>query len=303
MLCRKTALQAFDAIVAQGEGASAASEDSHFQKFAAIREEYRQLKAANPDFTPAQPAATNPVLRRPPTPAGKVWLEHADAVATVDLANSCYQLMLRLLGYAYGIPRPNPENGVALDLGIALMRACTLLGERAARLPAGPSNPGCNAGMSFTALRDSAPFAPGAGARRFFIERLEEFAAAGEMLAKDGEARAIAAAKLLSDLAKRAASLFESVGDPAPVAPPPVPKGAIGNEETTKANGIETVVGEKITIDFEAMHSFAAMRDGRANGVPRQCRRTVDSSQHDGCRKAGGDCGNLSFWCDPPPPQ
>ena len=224
-------------------------------------------------------------------------------MATVDLANSCYQLMLRLVCYAHGIPRPNPDNGVALNLGIALMRACTLLGERAARLPAGPSNPGRNAGMSFTALRDSAPFAPGAGARRFFIERLEEFAAAGEMLAKDGEARAIAAAKLLSDLAKRAASLFESVGEPAPVAPPPVPKGAIGNEETTKANGIETVVGEKITIDFEAMHPFAAMRDGRANGVPRQCRRTVDSSQHDGCRKAGGDCGNLSFWCDPLPPQ
>jgi hypothetical protein len=198
VLCLKTALQAFAAIVTQGEGAAADSRDSHFQKFVAVREEYRQLKAANPGFTPAHPAATNPVLRKPPIPAGKVWLEDADAVATVDLANSCYQLMLRLLGYAYGIRRPSPENGGALDLGIALMRACTLLGEKAARLPAGPSNPGCNAGMSSTALRDSAPFAPGAGAHRFFIERHEEFAAAGETLAKDGEARAMAAAKLLA---------------------------------------------------------------------------------------------------------
>ena len=57
VLYLKTALQAFDAIVAQGKGALAASEDSHFQKFAPIREEYRQLKAANPDFTPAQPVA------------------------------------------------------------------------------------------------------------------------------------------------------------------------------------------------------------------------------------------------------
>lgn len=210
VLCLKTALQAFDAIVTQGEGASAASKDSHFQRFAAIREEYRKLKAANPAFVPAHPAATNPVLRKPPTPEGKVWLENADAIATVDLANSCYQLMLRLLGYAYTIPRPNPEKGVALDLGIALMRACTLLGERATRLPAGSSNPGCNAGMSFTALRDSAPFAWGPAARRFFIERLEEFAAAGAVIAKDGEARAVGAAKLLADLAKRAADLFAS---------------------------------------------------------------------------------------------
>ena len=252
VLCLKTALQAFDAIVTQGEGASTDSADSHFQKFSAIRTEYRTLKAANPDFHPAHPAATNPVLRKPPMPEGKVWLEDADATATVDLANSCYQLMLRLLGYAYVVKRPHPEKGVALDLGIALMHACTLLGERAARLPAGPSNPDCNAGMSFTALRDSAPFAQGAAARRFFVERLEEFAAAGEVLGRGGDPRAIGAAKLLGDLATRAANQLASAGDPQPEAPPPVPPAAVGHEETSKTDGIETVVGEHVTIDFEA---------------------------------------------------
>ena len=54
------------------------------------------------------------------------------------------------------------------------MRAMTPLGERAARLPAGPPNPGCNGGMSFTALRDSAPLPPGASAGKFFVERLRE---------------------------------------------------------------------------------------------------------------------------------
>ena len=178
--------------------------------------EYAQLKAANSGFHPAHPAATNPVLRKPPAPEGKVWLEDQDAIATVDLANSCYQLMLRLLGYAYVIKRPHPEKGVALDLGISLMHACTLLGERAARLPAGPSNPHCNAGMSFTALRDSAPFAQGPAARRFFVERLEEFTAAGEALAKGGDPRAVGAAKLLADLAARAADQFASAGDAEP---------------------------------------------------------------------------------------
>jgi CDGSH-type Zn-finger protein/uncharacterized Fe-S cluster protein YjdI len=252
VLCLKTALQAFDAIVTQGEGASQDSSDSHFQRFAAIRTEYEKLKATNPDFQPAHPAATNPVLRKPPNPEGRVWIEGADATATVDLANSCYQLMLRLLGYAYAIKRPHPEKGVALDLGISLMHACTLLGERAARLPAGPSNPHCNAGMSFTALRDSAPFAQGAAAQRFFVERLGEFAAAGEAMAKSGDPRTISAAKLLADLAARAANQFATAGDPQPAPPPPFHAGAVGHEETTKAGGIETVVGEHVTIDFEA---------------------------------------------------
>lgn len=258
VLCLKTALQAFDAIVTQGEGASTHSEHSHFQRFAAIRAEYRKLKAANPAFQPAHPAATNPVLRKPPTPEGRVWLEDPDAIATVDLANSCYQLMLRLLGYAYAIRRPQPEKGVAVDIAIALMRACTLLGERAARLPAGPSNPHCNAGMSFTALRDAAPFAQGVAARRFFVERLAEFSEAADALAAGGDSRAAGAAKLLGGLAKGAASRFASVVEAAPIPPPPTPKGAAGHEATSKVGGIETVVGEAVTIDFEAKRCIHA---------------------------------------------
>src|SRR5262249_5771416 len=135
VICLKTALQAFDAIVTQGEGASADAEDSHFQRFCLIREEFEKLRLENPGFKPAWPAAVNPVLRKPPKPEGRVWLENEEAIETVDLANSCYQLMLRLLGYAYAIKSPHPEKGVAIDLAISLMRACTLLGERAARLP------------------------------------------------------------------------------------------------------------------------------------------------------------------------
>ncbi|MEP7211327.1 MAG: ferritin-like domain-containing protein, partial [Alphaproteobacteria bacterium] len=198
VICLKTALQAFDAIVTEGEGASEANATSHFCTFRNIRDEFAALKAKNPDFVPAWPAAVNPVLRRPPTPEGKVWIEAPEAVATVDLANSSYQLMLRLLAYSYGVKRPHPEKAAAVDLAISLMRAATLLGERAARLPAGPSNPNCHAGMSFTALRDSAAFAQGEGARLFFVERLKEFAEVGARLAAGGDSRASAAAKLIA---------------------------------------------------------------------------------------------------------
>ncbi|MDP3737021.1 MAG: ferritin-like domain-containing protein [Hyphomonadaceae bacterium] len=259
VICLKTALQAFDAIVTQGEGASADSADSHFHKFCAIRAEHRKLNALNPDFKPAWPAAVNPVLRKPPNPQGRVWLEDEEAIAIVDLANSCYQLMSRLLGYAYGVKSPHPEKGLAVDLGISLMRACALLGEHAARLPAGPSNPDCHAGMSFTALRDSSPFPQSEGARRFFVERFEEFAAVAAKLASNGDQRTLAAAKLLAELAKRAANSFVEAGKAAPANPPlPPPKSSPGQEATTKAGGIETVVGDSVTIDFEAKRCIHA---------------------------------------------
>ena len=125
--CLKTALAAFDSIVLQGEGSPAHAEHSHFQKFSAIRADFAALRVANPAFAPAYPAATNPVLRRPPRPEGRVWIEGAEAVSTVDLANANYGLMLRLLAYAYAVPVQSAKSAI-VDLGIGLMRAIVPLG-------------------------------------------------------------------------------------------------------------------------------------------------------------------------------
>jgi CDGSH-type Zn-finger protein/uncharacterized Fe-S cluster protein YjdI len=202
VICSKTVLAAFDAIVRQGEGAPADSEGSHYQKFAAIRRELRALKEANRSFQPAFPAAVNPVLRRPPRPEGRVWIENEDAAQCVDLANAAYGLMCRLIAYSYAVPRPAPAKAAAIDLGIGLMRALTLLAERAVRLPAGPSNPECHAGVTFVALRDSAPFPPGAGAHQFFIERFHELAKGAATIDADND-RTGRAARLLDELAAR----------------------------------------------------------------------------------------------------
>ncbi|MBS0419230.1 MAG: CDGSH iron-sulfur domain-containing protein [Proteobacteria bacterium] len=209
VICVKTALAAFDAIVVQGEGAPADSADSHYQKFLGVREEYRALKAKNPNFSPAFPAATNPVLRRPPRPEGRVWLENPDAIAVVDLANASYGLMLRLLAYAYALPAPCAEKSLSADLAIGLMQAMVPLAERAARLPAGPSNPHCHGGVSFTALRDAAALPPGRAARRFFVERFTQLSEAADALRASGDQRVLTAADLLGKLAKRAARGFD----------------------------------------------------------------------------------------------
>ncbi len=229
VLCAKTAVAACDAIIRQGEGAKEENPDAHFCRFRRVRDEYEALKAKNPKFEPAHPAATNPVLRRPPNPDGHVWLEDVEASAIVDVANASYQTMLRLMGYSYSIPSGDPEKGLTVDLAIDLMKAMTLLGESAARRPAGPSNPNCNAGVSFTALRDSSPLPRGASARYFFMERLDELAAgAAKLDQKDqrlaraaGLLKALAArAKRFGDMRDAPASIAQPIAAPPPDAPP-----------------------------------------------------------------------------------
>jgi CDGSH-type Zn-finger protein/uncharacterized Fe-S cluster protein YjdI len=265
VICIKTALAAFDAIVLQGEGAPQDSTNSHYQKFVMIRAELQALQQKNPDFHPALPAATNPVLRKPPRPEGRVWLETPEAVAVVDLANSSYGLMLRLLGYAYNVRGPHPEKSLAIDLSTGLMRAMTMLAERAARLPAGPANPGCNAGMSFTALRDAAPLPQGRAARRLFIERFERLSMAADALRSIGDARITAAADQLAALSKRAARGFDSAANAAAASATSTPRNtsAVKNTEhptteSTTADGIETVKGEKLDLIYEGKRCIHA---------------------------------------------
>ena len=256
VICAKTALAAFDAIVRQGEGAQADTEDSHYQKFSGIRREFAALKKTNRGFQPSFPAAVNPVLRRPPRPEGRVWIENEDAAQCVDVANAAYGLMIRLVAYSYSVRRPAQEKATAVDLGIGLMRAMTLLAERAARFSAGPSTPECHAGVTFVALRDAAGFPSGIAAHRFFAERLAELAKGAATL-ESRDRRSDQAARLLGDLAERAVRDFEHLSQtpeaavsqavaPAPAQPgaPPVPKSVAG--------GVEEIAGKDLTLIFDA---------------------------------------------------
>jgi CDGSH-type Zn-finger protein/uncharacterized Fe-S cluster protein YjdI len=278
VICAKTALAAFDAIVNQGEGAARENADSHYARFIALREEMKALQAANPDFAPAFPAAVNPVLRRPVRPGKRVWLENEEAAATVDLANSAYMLMLRLISHSYLVPRPHPAKALCVDLGLALMRAMSPLGDHAARLPAGRSHPGCNAGMSFTALRDAAPFPPGASAGRYFTERLAELSAAAQSLRllSNDDARVVQAARILADISERAARGFtDYAAEPslsaiapgahaaaatAPAATTPTPSAAGGAAAIEPGNvaptprtvdGVDYIEGRDLTLIYE----------------------------------------------------
>ena len=140
--------------------------------------------------------------------SGRVWLEDPETAAVVDVANASYALMLRLLAHSYVVPRPEPAKQLVIDLALGLMHAMGPLGELAARLPAGPSNPDCHGGMSFTALRDSSAIPPGPSAARFFCERLEELSQAAATLRPSPDGRVARAAGVFAELSARAARDF-----------------------------------------------------------------------------------------------
>ena len=188
----------------------------------------------------------------------------------MDLANACYGLMLRLLGYAYGLAGPSPEKALTVDLAIGLMQALVPLAEHAARLPAGPSNPNCNAGMSFVTLRDAGMLAPGRAARRLFVERFAQLADAAATLAAGDAPRAGSAPQQLVALSRRAARGF----DLAAVAPaaacgrrgPGRQRARGAGAGWPRATGVERIAGEKLDADLrgQALHPLALLRDACA---------------------------------------
>lgn len=153
------ALRAIDVIVEQGEGSPRDREDSHYRRFVEIRQELETLRAADPQFAPAWPVADNPVLRRPPEPEDKVFIDARQAAVLLDFACAAYGLLLRLLVQCFGrepadaLVRQKRLFGAAIEL----MHVVGVAGEALARVPASDDAPGVNAGMSFTMLRGVEP--------------------------------------------------------------------------------------------------------------------------------------------------
>jgi CDGSH-type Zn-finger protein/uncharacterized Fe-S cluster protein YjdI len=167
-------------------------------------------------------------------------------------------LMLRLLAYAYALPRPLAEKNLAVDVSVGLMRAASLLAEAAARRPAGPSHPECHAGMSFTALRDAGAFPPGAAARRFFLERLAELSKAVTLLAGQGE-REQRAAALLTALSARARRGFDQAAQVLqPYAAAQSAAQPAAAPVTQLVDGVEQVEGQHLQLSFEAKRCIHA---------------------------------------------
>jgi hypothetical protein len=174
------ATKAIDTIVEQGEGSPSDREDSHYREFLAIRRELGDLTADDPSFVPAWPVADSPVLRQPPEPEGKVFIDHPESAALLDFACATYGLLLRCLVQCFG--RRGAEGQAArkamMSAAIDLMHVVGHAATALARLPASRSVADVNAGMTFTMLRGVEPLQPGWAEKRLLTERAQALVSA-----------------------------------------------------------------------------------------------------------------------------
>jgi hypothetical protein len=145
-----SAQRALDTILEQGEGARGHWEAAHFGQFVQILDEYRQLKAATPDFDPVRPvmfATVRACERDDSVP------RIADPVTSrcTDLFNVGYEILLQTLERYFAHTEETDEQLSTLaDAAVNLMFGVLgPLGNLVTTLPVGPEYPGMCAGPSF----------------------------------------------------------------------------------------------------------------------------------------------------------
>jgi CDGSH-type Zn-finger protein/uncharacterized Fe-S cluster protein YjdI len=204
----ETAMKAIEEIVLQGEGAPAHRDDSHYARFAAIRDEYQLLREARPDFVAAHPAAVNPVLTEFADSETVQRITDPLARHVVDLGNSVYGLMLHTtVQVCAPVPLPSGLRQGLSDVSSELMKLMTTIGEAAARLPIAGECPGTNAGLSFALPRSFGQLVQ-ANAAQILAERAAELAAACRSIEEHLTLPGVA--DNLEDLAARLADMHET---------------------------------------------------------------------------------------------
>ena len=199
-----SARRAVEAVVLQGEGAPAHRENSHFARFAAIRSELGELRAARPAFEPARPVVRNPILGDTGLPHDGDRIVEPLTAQVVDLGNAIYALMIRALSQVFA-PAPLPRDlRVALaEVATALMAAMGRVADVATRMPANASCPGLTAAPNFELPGSSGQLVQQCAAR-ILGERAAELAAA---------ARRLTHAAPLTDVAEHLDALAQRLED------------------------------------------------------------------------------------------
>jgi len=186
-----TALAVIGQIKEEGEGSTSGGADSHFDRFQAIKHEWAEMKAADPGFRPAWPAAHDPVMRRPIDESSRVWITEPASAAYLDLANAIYGSMLSVLSQTFSITDVEEQRRL-MRVSVELMEASAAIAVALARMPAGAGFEGVNAGITFAVPRNSAYRPLESRARLLFLERAGELrAAARRVLAGDAAEKAM----------------------------------------------------------------------------------------------------------------
>lgn len=239
------AIRAISLIVEQGEGSRECLEASHYARFCGIRTQWQELSGRRSDFIPHRNAARNPVMRSPVTTEARVQIVAEPAATLLDIGNSSYVMMLRLLALMSDtsnclLPRP-----AVMEQAMTLMHAVGDIGTALTALPANNDNRTVLAGLTFSVSRTSLSYESSDAAATLIAERMVQLAQHAEQCVDVLPSLAQLAVRLRqSALAWNGACSGKSPQRLAAPFPLPLP-GPITHE-------IETIRGTTGTIYFDA---------------------------------------------------
>ncbi|MBV8657405.1 MAG: CDGSH iron-sulfur domain-containing protein [Burkholderiales bacterium] len=248
--------RAIHRIVSQGEGSTESVAGSHYARFCAIRQEWKTLSDARPDFVPARPAAHNPIMRSQVVSGNRVHVVAEPAATLLDAGNACYALMLRMLGVLNDpwLAHVGVRPAVAQQ-SLCLMHIVTEIGNTLTQLPANPAYEGIRAGLTFTVSRSALSFVSPLNACSVMAERCLAISHRLESLA--GPVPALARfSKILADHAASwqqwrtvvAGMPVRIDGDPVP--PVPVATPSVSPAKAPTGN-VDVAVSDAATVRFD----------------------------------------------------
>lgn len=148
----RSAQEAIEAIVIEGEGSPGAREGSHYDRFLKIREALRKERQKNPRFDPARPVVLNPQTRRHRDAGeGATLIAHEVTREVAELFNDIYSTMLLMLIQYYSYGGESVSQRVMLRDSCRRMMSAIVrpLAEVLTEMPATNEPEGGNAGPGF----------------------------------------------------------------------------------------------------------------------------------------------------------
>ena len=247
-------------IIHQGEGSSEAHERSHYARFSAIRDEWRELAAARTAFVPARPAARNPVMRSPVVGGDRVQIRAEPATSLLDVGNVSYTLMLRLLALMSDAGQCRLHRNEVMRQCVTLMHAVANVGTALTGLPANDEHPGVNAGLTFTVSRTALGYQSGESASALIAERLGMLADRAEQLVRALPALASHVAQWRRDAAMwtTAAASEPAHAEETPLSKPAQPTAVPSPSQAPAAGNADVAVGRSVTLSFNTKRCIHA---------------------------------------------
>ena len=250
---RASACAAIEMIVEQGESPTTDHPDAHFTVFDKIRVEFAALSAAAKErgshFDPVRPVVPNPMTRFFDDAQGGSLIDDERSHDVADLFNTTYDTMLLMLLRFFAHIEENEEELRMMARGTLRMMASVLrpMGEALAKMPAGPSFPGMNAGPGFGYNRDVHLLPHKESAWIFIVERLVKLTERTSALASLDSAP--------PELAEAAAALQSVTDHLMPYAARPVGdrEALFGSEEDAQATIAPEVNGPYIVTKLKRM--------------------------------------------------